>query len=644
MFCRAFGRAILPVAALLGIPCQGQDADPADAAGDWWDRQYGYVASNESLRSLLYDFGTSVDIPVIVSARVSVIVDDRIPVMSARQFLAEVHTRFGVIWVYDGTTLYLYDATEAVSDTVDLPFTTGRDAFQETVDAAGIMGAPLNWVFLPAESSLQLSGPPRFVEWGATVAGQLTEAAGASTFADDESFAIRIFQVEYGYVDQTTNGTAGSAAPIAGLAEMIAKLMNVAHVSGVVGVDRASSASGGVSKLRGTGVIRTEDPPTASAVAASPGVVGRRVAGEEAFVVGDPRLNAVIVRDRVHRIPIYEQLIAELDAPVDQIEIAISVLDIDVSAAEELQFALETESVQVNAGADDGDSIRYLESAFDVDGVGLRIRALRNSANSRILTRPSITTLDNHEASFQNNRTFYVRLGGNDAESVDLAPVSYGWLARIRPHVIYDGDHKKVQLAIHIEDGNRGGAALAVTGVPEVAQNVIQTQAAVREGNSLLIGGYTVREQTRFRQRMPLLGRVPLVGRLFSSHADRDQSIARYFLITPTILPATISYEINSGFDGPPVDGADAVKAVEASASNGALPPVPEPTVPVRHHDAPGPIPAERETRTPATIGSGHPTSVRSPASSPAVSRSCCRGGDGRSTTINLNPTEGVPS
>ena len=630
------------------MPGLGQDADPAGSAAAWWDRQYGYVASNESLRSLLYDFGTSLDIPVIVSARVNAIVDDRIPVMSARQFLAEVHTRYGVIWVYDGATLYLCDATEAVSETVELPYTKGREAFQDAVDAAGIMGVPLNWVFLPAEGSLQLSGPPRFVEWGAGVAGQLAAAAGESAVPDDDSFAIRIFQVEYGYVDQMATST-GGRAPIAGLAEMVAKLMNVSHVSGVVGVDRETSASGGVSKLRGTGIIRTDDPPAASAVAATPGIVGRRGAGDEAFVVGDPRLNAVIVRDRVHRMPIYERLIAELDAPVDQIKIAISVLDIDVSAAEELRFALETDSVQVNPGTDaGGDSIQYLESAFDVDGISLRIRALRSAANSRILTRPSVTTLDNHEASFRNNRTFYVRLGGNDAESVDLAPVSYGWVARIRPHVIYDGDHKRVQLAIHIEDGNRGGAALAVTGVPEVAQNIIQTQAAVREGNSLLIGGYTVREQTRFRQRIPLLGRVPLVGRLFSTHADRDQSIARYFLITPTILPATISYEINTGFDGPRLDGADAVKAVEAAASNGALPPSPEPPVPVepvRQGDARRPIPPETKSYSPATIGAGHPTSVRSPAASPATRFPIMPTWRPRQRhDARLNPTEGVPS
>ena len=54
--------------------------------------------------------------------------------------------------------------------------------------------------------------------------------------------------------------------------------------------------------------------------------------------------------------PAYERLITELDSPVDQIEITISVLDIDASAAEELRFALESDSFQLSAGADGGGS------------------------------------------------------------------------------------------------------------------------------------------------------------------------------------------------------------------------------------------------------------------------------------------------
>ena len=585
----ALARAVLVAVTLHQGLCWAQtDSGPPGDSSDWLSKQYGYVANNESLRSLLYDFGTTLGIPVIVSTKINVIADDRIPVMSAEDFLAEIHTRFGLVWVHDGTTLYLYDRSEAVRETLDFPFAR-RDAFKAALDGAGIEGVPLNLLFLPAENSLQISGPPRFVEWGKEVAQELIaqnpeehltqnpderlaqspDEHVARTLDDalppgeDLDYAIRIFEVQYGYVDEMANNASGGKAPIVSLAEMVAKLMNVAHVSGVTGINRGAGI--GVTKLKGTGVVPGDaaEPPTPAVV---PGVVGTRGAGQEAFVIGDPRLNAVIVRDRKHRMPAYERLIRELDSPVDQIEITISVLDIDASAAEELRFELESDSLRLNAGADDGSTIALSTNLWDIDGIALRVRALRNSGRSRILTRPSVTTLDNHEASFQNNRTFYVRLGGSSAESVDLAPISYGWVVRIRPHVIYDGDNKRIQLAIHIEDGNRGGADLAVTGVPEVSQNVIQTQAVVPEGSSLLIGGYTVREQTRFEQRVPVLGRIPLLGWLFSTHVDRDQSVARYFLITPRILSATISYEINTGFEGEPLGDVDAITAVQAAA------------------------------------------------------------------------------
>ena len=578
----ALACTVLMVLALHQSPVRAQSDNgaPPDAS-DWLSRQYGYVANHESLRSLLYDFGTTLGVPVIVSTRINVIADDRIPVMSAEDFLAEIHTRFGLIWTYDGTTLYLYDRSEAVEETLDFPFVL-RDDFKASLDAAGIRGVPLNLLFLPVEDRLQMSGPPRFVEWGKAVAGALVArmpedivaqtpeapiapAPAVETVApapvEEVEYVIRIFEVQYGYVDETANNASGGKAPVVSLAEMVAKLMNVAHVSGVTGINRGAGT--GVPKLRGTGVIPGDSagsPPPA----VLPGVVGTRGAKHEAFVIGDPRLNAVIVRDTQDRMPAYERLIGELDSPVDQIEITVSVLDIDASAAEEFRFELQSDSFQVSADGG-GSNIVYTRNLWDIDGIALRLRALRSSGRSRILTRPSVTTLDNHEASFQNNRTFYVRLGGSNAESVDLAPVSYGWVVRIRPHVIYDGDEKRIQLAIHIEDGNRGGSDLAVTGVPEVSQNIIQTQAVVPEGSSLLIGGYTVREQTRFRQRVPVLGRIPVLGRLFSADVDRDQSVARYFLITPTILPATVSYTINTGFEGDPLDDVNAVTAVQGA-------------------------------------------------------------------------------
>ena len=571
---------------------------PTQASDDWLGKQFGYVADNESLRALLYEFGTTLGVPVIVSGAVNAVADGEVPVASAERFLAEVHTRFGLIWVYDGTMLYLYDGTESVSETVPFPSAL-RGAFQDAVETTGIRGVPLNWIHLPAENALQLSGPPRFVEWAAELAKGLAGTGDMTAPLGEADFAIRIFEVEHGYADGSTGSTDGVG--LAGLAEMVAKLMNVGHMSGAAST-AVGAAADAVPKLRGSGVVGA---PAASAGVGP--VVAARAAGDEAFVFGDPRLNAIVVRDLAARMPVYERLIAELDRPVDQIEIAVSVLDVDASAAEELGFEFASGPFEFDIGAADG-AIRYDEEALDVEGIAVRIRALHNAGRSRVLTRPSVTTLDNHQASFRNNRTFYVRLGGNDAEAVDLAPVSYGWVVRIRPHIVYGGDHRLVQLAIHIEDGSRGGADLAVTGVPEVSQNVIRTRAVVREGGSLLIGGYTVREQTRFRQRIPVVGRIPLVGRLLSTRADRDQSVARYFLITPTILRAGISYSINTGFEGEALDSADAVTAVSAAANPDPAPQAPVPVSgPVEETDAPEPssdLPAQES-----------PRNVRSPSS-----------------------------
>ena len=600
MSARSRSLAALLLAAFAAVAPAQEQADPtppdslapsSNAAGqpEWISERYGYIANNESLRSLLFGFGVAVDVPVVVSDEINLVVDGSVPIRPAGEFLNYLNAEFQVIWVFDGTTLFFYDVQELVTESIPLPFSQ-RASFEATLETIGVFGRPLQWTFLPAANLLQISGPPRYVDLVKEISGNLEEVgflapppavdspvtAWRSVAALDEEFAIRIFRIEYGYVDSAANHAAGAKAPVVNLAEMIAQLMNVSHASSA---SPAQRSLGTVPKLKGEGLIQDGDDGEESGGEATngPDAIGLRASGREAFVIGDPRLNAVIVRDLKHRMPTYERLIAELDVPVDQIEIAVSVLDIDSSEAEEWRFSLETEdALLTNSPGESGNNLVFSRNQLDIDGVAVRLRALRESGRSRLLTQPSIVTLDNQEASFQNNRTFYVRLGGERSESVDLAPVSYGWVVRIRPHIIYQADgsgNRSIQLAVHLEDGARGGAALAVTGVPEVAQNLIQTQAVIREGNSLLVGGYTVREQTRFNQRLPVVGRIPLVGRLFSSRNDREKTVARYFLITPRVLPATIHHELDPGFDGAPIESRLGLTAVPEVVERAEAPP-----------------------------------------------------------------------
>ena len=113
---------------------------------------------------------------MIVSSKITAIADGRIDVMMAEEFLGEVHMRFGVLWVYDGTALYLYDRTENAREGIPFPF-EARERIRTEMNTAGVRGAPISMRFLPNEDLLQISGPPRFVEWARQSAEEIAKKA-----------------------------------------------------------------------------------------------------------------------------------------------------------------------------------------------------------------------------------------------------------------------------------------------------------------------------------------------------------------------------------------------------------------------------------------------------------------------------------
>ena len=513
----------------------------AGAAPAWLDKEYGYFAREQPLRGLLYDFAASVSVPAIISPKITATISGNFPAVRAKDFLADTTKTYNLSWVYDGTTLYVYDAAEIEQKAVNLPYSLAGK-FQAYMKQADIQGTPLDWKLIPTQSILQVSGPPRFVALMGEVAERLIAQAAQQSAIGTGNYVVRVFHIEYSYVSKAAGSITQGQAPVVTLAEMLGNIMNVPHISDVVG----SGVGPGTNKLLGSGLVeQAQDAPPQPAAAVHPSrLAGTR--GNEAYIIGDPRLNAIIVRDLRARMPVYERLIQELDKPLDQIEIEVSIVDIDASAMKELGFRWRRREHSI--------VLNTTLSPSQLSNFVLDISALESKGKSRIVSRPSVLTLDNHEALFQNNQTFYVRLGSPDSGSqgaaVDLVPVSYGSVLKVRPHVVYETDGRKIQLTIHVEDGRRLAAAMEVEGVPTVAQNVIQTQAMIREGQSLLIGGYNIRERVLREERIPLLGYVPVVGFFFKRTDESDVAVARYFVITPRIIDTSINFRITTGFEG----------------------------------------------------------------------------------------------
>ena len=548
---------------LKGVAARGQGAAAGSSSRNWLNQSYGYFARNQSLRTLLFDFAATVGVPAVVSSKIQGTIDGSSPEIPVIDFLTKMSESNDLAWMFDGLTLYLYNYNEVQEETLDLAFEKS-DLFRSEMDAMELIGVPLSWTLRPTLNGVRVSGPPRLIDIATDLAKRIHDLpessllSAAQTQSPDGLFEVRVFEIRYSFVNGSS-GFDGSGQGV-NLAEAVGNLMNVPFSANVHAFSKPPSVG---APMKGSGL---NPKPPGDAAAAPPAAASGPVR-DGAYIVAHPTLNALIVRDLKSRLPMYEELIRALDRPLDQIELEVSIIDIDASEAETLSFGWQSRYLQLNAdGIGAGGPTLIYDTTLDRDefsGLLLDVKALRERGRSRILSQPSVMTLDNHEAVFRNDATFYVRLGGIEAESVDLVPVTYGATIRIRPHVVRDGDVRKILLNAHLQDGRRRDGANDVTGVPEVAENVITTNALVEEGQSLLVGGYRIQERSSDRKRLPFVGRIPVLGALFGSRSSKDIAIARYFVISPRIVPASIAYEVNTGFEDSDDDVFGAVKPVE---------------------------------------------------------------------------------
>ena len=69
-----------------------------------------------------------------------------------------------------------------------------------------------------------------------------------------------------------------------------------------------------------------------------------------------------------------------------------------------------------------------------------------------------------------------------------------------------------------------------------VSNSEIDTQAMIREGESLLIAGYSVEQDSKQNSGVPWLSSLPVVGNMFKYKQDQKQKFQRLFLLTPRII------------------------------------------------------------------------------------------------------------
>lgn len=162
------------------------------------------------------------------------------------------------------------------------------------------------------------------------------------------------------------------------------------------------------------------------------------------------------------------------------------------------------------------------------------VSAVASDSNSNILSSPSITVMDNGEASFIVGEEVPVITGStagsnndNPFQTVDRKEV--GIKLKVVPQ-INEGD--SVQLNIEQEVSNVLGANGAVD--VRFAKRQLNTSVMIQDGQMLVLGGLVDERALESESKVPLLGDIPVLGHLFKSTSTQTQKRNLMVFIKPT--------------------------------------------------------------------------------------------------------------
>ncbi|ELR63275.1 General secretion pathway protein D [Photobacterium marinum] len=164
------------------------------------------------------------------------------------------------------------------------------------------------------------------------------------------------------------------------------------------------------------------------------------------------------------------------------------------------------------------------------------VNAVATDRNSNILSSPSITVMDNGEASFIVGQEVPVVTGSTSSSNNDnpfqtVERKEVGIKLNVTPQ-INEGD--SVQLKIEQEVSNVLGAEGAVD--VRFSKRQLTTSVLVQDKQMIVLGGLISEEVNENEQKIPILGDIPILGHLFKSTTTSKGKTNLMVFIKPTII------------------------------------------------------------------------------------------------------------
>lgn len=514
----------------------------------WPEVTFTYIADNRDLSYVLKSFVRTFGIELKASQaaldwRISI--NGKMTTTSPSEFLNQLSATYGLQWFYYAGSLHVSRNFESTTRTISSDASSIGNLRRALIDL-GIVENKFGWGEFPDRGIAMVSGPSAYVE--------LVAWAVSTMPVPQKEQEIRVFLLKHAQVDDRVITYRDQQITTVGVATIIRNLS--AGESGRSGTNIQFNASGLATPATLSGLERGDSKNNESSLlkdqnSSADGGRGSRNSTDDArrrpVIQADSRLNALVIKDIPSRMPVYEELIKALDVPSKLIEIEAVIVDVNSTRVAELGIDWGGRNGNVAGGFGTpqktpdsmtgtivlGNKVNPTTVIPDAGSFLMaRLKILESDGDARIVSRPSILTLDNLGALIDLSETFYVEAIGERVANV--VPVSVGTTLKVTPHIVEINGRQSIRMVVDIEDGTI--QSREIKSLPTIRKSTIGTQAVMKENESLLIGGFNQEQELKQTDFVPGLGNIPFIGIFFKKKSKKIEKRERLFLITPKIL------------------------------------------------------------------------------------------------------------
>ncbi len=261
--------------------------------------------------------------------------------------------------------------------------------------------------------------------------------------------------------------------------------------------------------------------------------------------------NVIVISDVQENIAHILNMIDQLDVAIPNINIAVRFIETNLDTTRGHGIDWSKAAVQLGGTTDTSLSMLNFNNitiaTLNPMQLTSALRIMQARGQSKLLSSPQVTTLDNHEAETETVTTVYIEGNTNSSQNQrSQSSNSYGNIAinqvsekdigiklKVTPRI---NEGTKITLLVDATVEALLSAAEINTDKPRSTKRTVKTQVTVRDGDTAIIGGLIAENVLENKKFVPIISGIPFFGQIFQSTSIEKEQRELLIFITPNII------------------------------------------------------------------------------------------------------------